>query len=172
MNKLSLVALFTALAGIGTAAHAVTEPTCYVPVHGLFSDGSVNSIDFPVMTVSSNSYVEVHAKNISNKPLNIKAYFYDWDGARVTPENPEISDDFEMPYTPLSPDTTSGILFPGNVGTFKFNTSATQRVTGKLRWQADACLDSAVEVTVRNSFWNLGIMTEGNLMVLNGGNAF
>jgi|GEM_PF-5046417 len=172
MKKLPLAVIFSALVGFGTSALAVTEPTCYVPVHGKYPDGSINSIDFPVMTVSADSYVEVHAKNVSNKPLNIKAYFYDWDGNRVTPENPEIADDFEQPYTPLSPDSTSGILFPGNVGTFKFNTSVTQRVVGKLLWQADDCLDSAVEVTVRNSFWSGGVMTEGNLMMLNDGKAY
>lgn len=172
MKKLSIAAIAVACTTFGSLAHAVTQPTCYVPVHGFFPDGSLNNINLPIMTVSPNSYVEVHAKNISNKPLNIKAYFYDWDGARITPENAEISDDFELPYTPLSPDSSSGILFPGNVGTFKFNTTTTQRVMGRLRWQADACLDEAVEVTVRNSFWDGAVMTEGNLMMLNGGNAY
>ena len=173
MKKLSMIAAAVAFTGFSSMAQAVSEPTCYVPVHGLFPDGSINSIDLPIMTTSSRAYVEVYIKNVSKKPLNIKAYLYDWDGYRITPENKEILDDFDLPYDPLLPEKTSGILFPGNVGTFKFNTTEEQRLQGSIRWQADACLDEAIQVTMRNSFFNSnGVLKEGNLFMLNNGNAF
>ena len=83
-----------------------------------------------------------------------------------------LSDPVGPEYAPLDTYNGGGFLKPGESGVIGvFDDHHMQDFTGSISWQADACIESALVVTVRSTYSKNDRMTDSRIF-LNGGNAF
>lgn len=175
LSKTALPLLFaaTTLTSTNTLAHDDPQKHCYPLAHGEEGLGSTNSIYMPFIHTRGSSWASrIYLTNTSNKNLNVKFTLRTEDGATYTPTQYSVSGSFSPTNSPLDDASGGAILAPFKSGHIHIHEDAYQGIfTGKITWQADACLESAMTGALRIEYVNSDRYDQG-LVVLNGGNPF
>lgn len=166
-KSLFATCLLAGLPFFSQAAGFAPPAECYPLVHGENGQGSTNFIRLPHLRTDTtwNNFISV--TNESDKQVNVKLKFNDMEGLIYNPYSVLHYGDFTSTNSPLNlsgavlkPNHTAQIVVrdPDHIG----------MLSGKLSWQADACIDSALHVSVRTH--SSGGYT--SLLQLNGGQLF
>jgi len=148
------------------------QDLCYPLAHGEDGMGSSNAKHLSHLVVSRTWYSQLYVTNVSRKSVNLKLQFTNSKGNNYKFPTASYLDEFNINNSPLSIETGGAILRPGETGFIILHSSNYPgTVTGKLTWQADACLDAAIIATIRNINTGDGGYTQG-LFPLNNGEPF
>lgn len=167
--KKSLIAtcLLAGLPFFSQAAGFAPPAECYPLVHGENGQGSTNFIRLPHLRTNSSWEIYLTVTNESDKQVNVKLKFNDFDGAVYSPYSVLNRGNFTSTNSPLS--LSGAVLKPNHTAQIVILDPANlDMLSGKLSWQADACIDSALHVSVRTH--STGGYT--SLLQLNGGQLF
>lgn len=158
---------------IQTQAFADAPPaTCYAIPHGEDGMGSTNSLHLPHMQTRNNWSAKVFVTNTSNKFVNVKLNFSNFDGSTYTPTTTELEGEFSSGNSPLSLETGGAVLKPGRTALVIIrDDNKSNALVGKITWQADVCIDRALLVSVRNNLQESG-RASTTLIPLNNGFPF
>lgn len=158
---------------IQTQAFADAPPaTCYAIPHGEDGMGSTNSLHLPHMQTRNDWNAQVFVTNTSNKFVNVKLNFNNFDGSTYTPTNTELEGEFSNGNSPLSLETGGAVLKPGRTARVIIrDNNKYDALIGKITWQADACIDRALLVSVRSQYY-YGSSLASTLIPLNNGFPF
>lgn len=163
---------FSMLFFIPTTYAQSQDELCYDLPHGENKLGSVNSVYIPHLNIAESWYTQVYVTNVSRKALNIKLSFDLANGEPYSFPDVVYQGQFSVENSPIQIDKGGAILRPGKTGLIILaDNSSPGPVIGKLLWQADACLKSAVVATLRNTH-ALPMRYEQGLYPLNGGKPF
>lgn len=166
--KKSLIATFL-LAGLpffSQAAGFAPPAECYPLVHGENGQGSTNFIRLPHLGTHDGWSIFLSVTNESDKKVNVKFKFSDMNGAVYNPYGYSFQGSFNTNNSPF--EIGGAILNPDHTAHITITDDAYQGVlSGKVIWQADSCINSALHVSVRSH--HNGLST---LLQLNGGQLF
>lgn len=169
---LSLPLLLLTISWQAQAAGSAPKATCYPLAHGENGQGSTNSLYLPhLRTVGYwNGYVMV--SNTSDNYLNVKLNFKRYDGSPYLPYSYKLEGAFNAGNSPFGLLTGGAILKPGRTARITiYDDNNNDSLMGSVSWQADACIDHALLVSVRSYYENGSHMTS-NLLLLNDGQPF
>jgi len=142
--------IFSALPSIAMA-HDENQIECYPLAHGENGLGSTNFAYIPQLRINDWWTARFYVNNVSEKPVNVKAFLTDNNGGAFEYDDLEHFDNFNDSNSPMNINAGGAILKPGKGGEFTFKLrNKTRRVFGKISWQADACINNALVVSVRN----------------------
>lgn len=174
MNNLflAITSLFLILITSFAQAHDGNHAQCYPLIHGEEGQGSTNKIQLPHMHTAGRWNAYIYVTNTGYKTVNVKLNFTQFDGSIYTPVNVVSEGAFSSANSPFDLLNGGGILRPRETARITiFDDNFPQVLTGAISWQADACLEDALVVTVRNNF-SANDQLGDSLVVLNGGNPF
>jgi len=173
--KTAQVLLFaaTALTSLNVFAHDDTQKHCYPLAHGEEGMGSSNSIYMPFMHTGGASWGSViYLTNTSNKNLNVKVTLRTIDGEVYVPTQYLLNGAFSFINSPFDQVVGGAILKPFKSAEIHLaEDSLNDSFTGKVTWQADSCLESALTGALRVRYSSSSRYDQG-LTVFNGGNPF
>lgn len=171
-SLLMLMAAVFAASTFNALAHDDAQPLCYPLAHGENGLGSTNEFTLPHLETNGNWRAFIVMTNTSDKNINVKLRFTDYNGQNYTPSNYLLEGSFHTSNNPFEVNPYGAVLFPGKTSrSIIFDSGNTQALAGKVSWQADACIESALSVTVRSHYSESGKMAS-NIMPLNGGKPF
>lgn len=166
------VAITTFLLCSANASATTGQDLCYPLAHGENGLGSTNSKYLAHHSINTGWQSSFYVTNVSEKPVNIKLNFNDANGAAYTFPNTLFYDNFSSGNSPLDNLGGGAILTPGQTGLVILSgPSFPGTVTGKVTWQADACLKEAIIATVRNVRHSSTLYSQG-LFPINNGDPF
>ncbi len=164
-----LLALFSSLAQAGGSAPAAT---CYPLEHGEDGQGSTNSLYLPHLLTASSWTGYVMVTNTSNQYLNVKLNFKGYDGSVYLPKNHKLWGEFNAGNSPFALGSGGAVLKPGRTARIAiYDDNNNDALMGSVSWQADACIDHALLISVR-SHYDSGSRMASNLVLLNDGQPF
>jgi len=145
---------------------------CYPLAHGENELGSTNSKYIAHHAINAGWHSNFYVTNVSEKPVNIKLTFNDANGLAYSFPTTLFYDNFSSTNSPLDSLGGGAILTPGQTGMILLSgPSFPGTVTGKVTWQADACLEHAITATMRNTHSSSSRYSQG-LFPLNNGDPF
>lgn len=154
-----------------TQANVVNQDLCYPLAHGEEGMGSRNSMFLPVLITTQEWHSHIHITNTSYKTINVTLDFLNYDASPYAPYSVEHFGQFSSKNSPIN--SSIAILKPfetGNITIYDNSTSYHESFTGRVSWQADACIDKAIRVDVRTNLG--GSNFNQGFVILNGGNPF
>lgn len=168
-----LFAAASAFTSTNLQAHDDPQKHCYPLAHGEEGLGSTNSIHMPFMHTGGTGWQSIiYVTNTSYKNLNVKVTLRTYDGAIYTPTQYTMSGAFSPANSPFDHAGGGAILEPFKSARLQIkDDNFHESFTGKVTWQADACLESAMTGAHRIYYSASGHFDQG-LVVLNGGNPF
>ena len=174
--KTSIALLFaasTALTSMSTLAHDDAQKHCYPLAHGEDGMGSSNSIHMPFMATSGTAWQSIiYVTNTSNKNLNVKITLRKQNGDVYTPTHTIMGGSFSPTNSPFDNVVGGAILRPFQSAQVQIiDDNFHESFTGKVTWQADACLESAMTGAYR-AYYSTSSRFDQGLSVFNGGNPF
>jgi len=169
------------LLGVGLAscfsvqAQTENQDLCYPLAQGENGLGSQNSMLLPTLVTGGVEWTTyLYFTNASDKPINVKLDFLKYNAAPYIPYTYTYSGQFSATNSPLQSDSGVALLKPletGRLVIFDDNSPHEEGFTGRVYWQADACLDSALKVDIRTAY-NGNSRLDAGFITLNGGNPF
>lgn len=148
------------------------QDLCYPLAHGEDGLGSSNFKYINHLEFGSTWHTNVYVTNVSHKSINIKMPFKNNRYEAHSFQSVVYYDFFNEENSPLNLETGGAILRPGETGLVVLrNSSYPGTVTGKVIWQADACLKHAITASVRNIHVTSSRFSQG-LFPLNNGDPF
>jgi len=168
-----LLAASTVLTSLNALAHDDAQKHCYPLPNGENGMGSSNSTYIPFMhTGSANWTSAIYLTNTSDKNLNVKITLRTRDGEVYTPIQYSMFGAFSPTNSPFDHVVGGAILKPFKSAEIHLkDDNFHENFTGKVTWQADACLESAMTGAHRAHYSNSSRYDQG-LTVFNGGNPF
>jgi len=169
LSKTAKALLFaaTALTSMSTLAHDDAQKHCYPLAHGEDGMGSSNSIHMPFMHTGGVWQSRIYVTNTSDKNLNVKITLRTHDGEVYTPVQYSMMGAFSPTNSPFD-----HVLKPFKSAEIRLrDDNFPESFTGKVTWQADACLESAMTGALRNEYFTSSRYDQG-LVLFNGGNPF
>jgi len=168
-----LLAASTVLTSLNALAHDDAQKHCYPLAHGEDGMGSSNSIHMPFMHTSSTAWQSiVNVTNTSDKNLNVKITLRKQNGDLYTPIQTKLLGSFSPTNSPFDNVVGGAILRPTQSAQVQIiDDNFHESFTGKVTWQADACLESAMTGALRNEYFTSSRYDQG-LVLFNGGNPF
>jgi len=171
-TALALVFAATALTSMSTLAHDDAQKHCYPLPNGEDGMGSSNSIHMPFMHTGGKWQSRIYVTNTSDKNLNVKATLRTNDGEVYTPVQYSMIGAFSPTNSPFDHLVGGAILKPLKSAEIHiYDNNFHESFTGKVTWQADACLESAMTGAYR-AFYSTTSRFDQGLTVFNGGNPF
>ncbi len=165
----TLLILFSSLA---QAAGSAPAATCYPSEYGENGQGSTNSLYLPHLRTAVKWAGYVNVTNTSDKYLNVTLNFKRYDGSAYFPHTYALEGEFNAGNSPFALSTGGAILKPGRTARIAiYDDNNGDNLMGNVSWQADACIDHALLVSVRSHYEN-GSHMASNLMLLNDGQPF
>lgn len=175
LSKTAQALLFaaTALTSLHVFAHDDTQKHCYPLAHGEEGMGSSNSIYLPFMHTRGSSWASrIYLTNTSNKNLNVKITLRTVNSEAYIPTQFSLKGAFSSTNSPFDYEVGGAILKPyKNAEVHIEDDNFLESFSGKITWQADACLESAIAGAHRAYFFDSTRFDQG-LTVFNGGNPF
>lgn len=174
MSKITLFSAVALSLGFSTVALASTTPapTCYSIEHGEEGMGSTNSLTLPHMLTDGAWTTFISVTNTSDKFVNVKVNFSAPDGSPYFPSHFNHNGMFNANNSPLMLNAGGAILKPNETARLNVHEDQYQEVLfGRISWQADACIDSALVVSVRSQY-NAGGSFGTSIELLNNGQPF
>jgi len=173
--KTSIALLFaasTALTSMSTLAHDDAQKHCYPLPNGEDGMGSSNSIHMPYMYTKGTGWQSiVYVTNTSNKNLNVKITLRKQNGDVYTPTHTKMGGSFSPTNSPFDNVVGGAILRPFQSAHVQIlDDNLNEVFTGKVTWQADACLESAMTGAHRAHYLDSSRYDQG--LTFNGGNPF
>jgi len=166
-KSLFATCLFAGLPFFSQAAGFAPPAECYPLVHGENGQGSTNFIRLPHLRTNGSWDNYITVTNESDKQVNVKLKFNDFDGAVYSPYSVFYYGNFDVTNSPLN--LSGAVLKPNRTAQISIRDPANpDTLSGKVSWQADSCIESALHVSVRSH--NPGGYT--SLLQLNGGQLF
>jgi len=172
--KTAQVLLFaaTALTSLNVFAHDDTQKHCYPLAHGEEGMGSSNSIYAPFVYTGGNWQSMISLTNTSTKNLNVKITLRTNNGEVYTPIQYSMFGAFSATNSPFDQVVGRAILKPfKSTEIYIYDDNVHESFTGKITWQADACLESAMTGALRIEYFNSSHYDQG-FVLFNGGNPF
>jgi len=159
--------------GFSAQAHTENQDLCYPLAHGENGLGSRNSMFLPSFFTQSQSWsAAIFVTNTSYKSINVQFEFLKYDASPYAPYDVTFRGEFNNDNYPLNSEIA--ILKPFQTGVITIhdnNNDNNKGFTGKVKWQTDSCLDKAIKVDIRNSYFTNSRFDQG-FITLNGGNPF
>lgn len=174
LSKTALPLLFaaTALTSLNVFAHDDTQKHCYPLAHGEEGMGSSNSIYAPFVLSRGNGQIPLFfISNTSNKNINVKVTFRTWGGENYVPTKYLMSGGFSNSNSPFNVGNGGAILKPFESGRIRMDNNEFDSLLGKITWQADACLETALVGAMANQYMDSRGFDKG-FALFNGGNPF
>ena len=169
---LIITTLLLALAPSVAQAHDGNHAQCYPLVNGEEGMGSTNSIQLPHTHTSGSWTSYIYVTNTGYKKVNVKLNYTRFDSSVYAPVNVQYHGAFNSANSPLDLLNGGGILRPHETARITIrDDNYSEDLSGSISWQADACIESALVVSVRNQYSVSGRIAT-SLQVLNGGKAF
>ena len=174
--KTRLLALFaaaTAVTSMNALAHDDSQKLCYPLIHHEGRMGSANSVYMPFMHTSGSGWSSYFfLTNTSDKNLNVKIVLRTQDGDVYTPTQYSLTGAFSSVNSPFDQVVGGAILKPFKTGeVYIMEDHFSQSFTGKITWQADACLEHAMTGAARIYYLDSSHFDQG-LVLFNGGQPF
>ena len=173
--KTRLLALFTAAAvtSMNAFAHDDSQKLCYPLLNHEGRMGSTNSVYMPFMHTNGSSWSSFfYLTNTSDKNLNVKIVLRTQDGEVYTPTHYSLDGAFSSVNSPFDQVVGGAILKPFKTGEVRIRENHfSQNLTGKITWQADACLEHAMTGAARIHYIDSNHYDQG-LVLFNGGQPF
>ena len=174
--KIRLLALFTAattVTSMNAFAHDDSQKLCYPLLNHEGRMGSTNSVYMPFMrTAGSNWAPQFYLTNTSDKNLNVKIVLRTQDGDVYTPTQYSLHGAFSSINSPFDQVVGGAILKPFKTGQVNiYEDHFSKNLTGKITWQADACLEHAMTGAARVGYIDSNRYDQG-LVLFNGGQPF
>ncbi|UAA37718.1 hypothetical protein KIH87_13500 [Paraneptunicella aestuarii] len=148
--------------------------TCYSIPHGEDGQGSTNSLYLPPFLTHGKWTGYVTVTNTSDKYINVRLHFKNYDGSVYYPQSYELKGEFNSSNSPIStsPINSWAIVRPGRSARIGiFEDSYQDVMFGTVIWQTDACIDQALLVAFRSHYSATG-QEASTLMLLNDGQPF
>lgn len=153
-------------------ASGAPAATCYPLAHGENGQGSENSLALPHLRTKAEWTAFVMVTNTSDKFLNVKLNFNRYDGSPYQPVSVAYEGLFDASNSPFDHTNGGAILKPGETARVSiFDDNYNELLVGSVSWQADACIESGLSVSVRSHFFKDHRYTS-DLMFLNNGFPF
>jgi len=176
MKLLKMLSLSLGLLTCFTAqANQSSDELCYPLAHGENGLGSRNSMFLPTLITEATGWnAYIYITNTSYKPVNVRLDFLNYNASPYEPHTVTYFGQFSASNSPIDTSGVPALLGPHQTGFIRiFDDNVSQNIgfTGKVQWQADACIDKALRVDVRNAYLNGNRYSQGFVM-LNGGNSF
>ena len=172
--KTRLLALFVAAAvtSMNAIAHDDSQKLCYPLLNHEGRMGSTNSVYMPVVVTSGKWRSYFYLTNTSDKNLNVKIVLRTQDGEVYTPTQYSLHGAFSSINSPFDQVVGGAILKPFKTGeVYIMEDHFSQSFTGKITWQADACLEHAMTGAARIYYLDSSHFDQG-LVLFNGGQPF
>ena len=173
--KTRLLALFaaaTAVTSMNALAHDDSQKLCYPLLNHEGRMGSTNSVYMPFMHTRRNWSSNFYLTNTSDKNLNVKSVLRTQDGDVYTPTQYSLHGAFSSINSPFDQVVGGAILKPFKTGeVYIMEDHFSQSFTGKITWQADACLEHAMTGAARIYYLDSSHFDQG-LVLFNGGQPF
>ena len=174
--KTRLLALFaaaTAVISMNALAHDDSQKLCYPLIHHEGRMGSANSVYMPFMHTAGSGWSSYfYLTNTSDKNLNVKIVLRTQDGEVYTPTQYSLTGAFSSVNSPFDQVVGGAILKPFKTGQVHIKEEQLPKtLTGKITWQADACLEHAMTAAARIHYSSSNRFDQG-LVLFNGGNPF
>ena len=169
---LALFAAVTAVISMNALAHDDSQKLCYPLLNHEGRMGSTNSVYMPVMHTSGKWSSHFYLTNTSDKNLNVKIVLRTQDGEVYTPTHYSLDGAFSSINSPFDQVVGGAILKPFKTGQVIIREDHfSQNLTGKITWQADACLEHAMTAAARIQYSSSNRLDLG-LVLFNGGQPF
>lgn len=174
-NKLSKSLVFLlSLTGLICASKALAnDELCYPLAIGENGLGSTNFQYLPPMITSGTNYkLYIFMQNVGPKSVNVKLTTHRSDASIYSPYDVDPGGVLSANNSPLNIESGGAILRPGELGYIAiYDQNMSEFFTGKISWQADACLKEALIVTVRN-YYLTSYRFDAGIMLINDGKPF
>lgn len=158
---------------VSSQLHAsAPEAQCYPLVHGEEGMGSTNSLFLPHLLTDNAWSFYVTLTNTSEKFVNVKLRFNAYDGNAYTPQQVVYYGSFSAVNSPLLPSLSGAVLKPNETARVRIlDDSNSEALQGRVSWQADSCISSALLVSVR-SHYSTSTRFGSDIRLLNNGQPF
>lgn len=142
---------------------------CYPLEHGENGLGSTNSMYIPHLLTHGGWTGFFYYTNTSQKNVNIKLDLKRENGNAYVPFEVVFSSEFDH-IADISALSNGGVVLkPGRTGWFAIiDNSTTEVLSGKITWQADSCLPSAVVASLRNQYADGSRIDNGHVLFNDG----
>ncbi len=172
-NLIKTVLAMGMMCGFTANAHEESEELCYPLVHGENGMGSANFMYTPILfTVKPVWRSYIFVTNASEKNVNVRFSFMNSDGSKYVPYSVTHHGQFTEDNSPIEQGLGWAILRPNESAyVILYDDNKLDGFTGKVIWQANACIEKAITAYIRTYRYDNTSMDLG-LVPLNGGNPF